>query len=131
MKVNIREFEDKYIKDALIPEDVMRQLTDAALRGDSEAEVRDTILDEIRIRAFYNEHPELRPKSDWEVRELSFFMIDLMKSIILKEDLLDEKAQELIRRIGIITDKYKVNNQPTDRLEYLHETALWLKSEVI
>lgn len=64
-------------------------------------------------------------------RELSLFLIDLMKSAIRKEDRLNEKADELILQIGKEIDRQKVNNQPTDDLDYLYETALWLKTEVI
>lgn len=66
-----------------------------------------------------------------KTKQLSFFLIDLMKSIIKKEDLLMEKTDELIRRTGIIIDRYKVENRQTDELEYIYDTALWLKSEVL
>lgn len=64
-------------------------------------------------------------------KDLSFFLIDLMKSVIRKEDLLNEKADELIMQIGKEIDRLKVNNQPTDDIDFLHDTALWLKSEVL
>lgn len=64
-------------------------------------------------------------------KDLSFFLIDLMKSVIRKEDLLNEKADELILQIGKEIDRLKVNNQPTDDIDYLHDIALWLKSEVL
>lgn len=64
-------------------------------------------------------------------KDLSFFLIDLMKSVIRKEDLLNEKADELILQIGKEIDRLKVNNQPTDDIDFLHDTALWLKSEII
>lgn len=63
--------------------------------------------------------------------QLSAFLIDLMKSVILKEDLVNEKATEFISQVGKEIDRCKVNNQPTAELEYLQETALWLKSEVL
>lgn len=66
-----------------------------------------------------------------KTKQLSFFLIDLMKSAIKKEDLLKEKTSELILQIGKETDRCKVNNEPTAELEYLYETALWLKSEII
>lgn len=66
-----------------------------------------------------------------KTKQLSFFLIDLMKSIIKKEDLLNEKADELILQIGKEIDRLKVNNQPTDDIDYLHDIALWLKSEVL
>ena len=64
-------------------------------------------------------------------KDLSFFLIDLMKSVIRKEDLLNEKADELILQIGKEMDRMKVNNLPMDDIEFLHDTALWLKSEVL
>ena len=64
-------------------------------------------------------------------KDLSFFLIDLMKSVIRKEDLLKEKADELILQIGKERERMKVNNLPTDDIEFLHDTALWLKSEVL
>lgn len=64
-------------------------------------------------------------------KDLSFFLIDLMKSVIRKEDLLNEKADELILQIGKEIDRMKVNNLPTDDIEFLHDTALWLKSEIL
>lgn len=66
-----------------------------------------------------------------DTKQLSFFLIDLMKSTIKKENLLSEKAKELLLQIGKEIDRCKVNNQPTADLEYLYETALWLKSEII
>lgn len=65
------------------------------------------------------------------IQQLSFFLIDLMKSAILEEPLIVEKANELLLQTGKEIDRCKVNNQPTTELEYIYETALWLKSEVI
>lgn len=65
------------------------------------------------------------------IQQLSFFLIDLMKSAILEEPLIVEKANELLLQTGKEIDRCKVNNQPTAELEYIYETALWLKSEVI
>ena len=65
------------------------------------------------------------------IQQLSFFLIDLMKSAILEEPLIVEKANELLLQIGKEMDRCKVNNQPTAELEYIYETALWLKSEII
>ena len=65
------------------------------------------------------------------IQRLSFFTIDLMKSAIKKETLLGDKSTELILQIGKEIDRCKVNNEPTDELEYLYETVLWLKSEII
>ena len=62
--------------------------------------------------------------------QLSNYLIDLMKSYINKEGLLKEKASELILQIGTATDRAKIADQPTDELEYLYETALWLNSKI-
>ena len=66
-----------------------------------------------------------------KTKQLSFFLIDLMKSAINQEALLQEKASELILQIGKEIDRCKVNNEPTAELEYLYETALWLKSDIL
>ncbi len=63
-------------------------------------------------------------------KQLSYYLIDLMKSYIKKEDLLSEKSSEIILQIGTAIDRAKVANQPTAELEYLYETALWLKGEI-
>lgn len=63
-------------------------------------------------------------------KQLSFYLIDLMKSYINKEDLLSEKSSEIVLQIGTAIDRVKVTNQPTAELEYLYETALWLKGEI-
>ena len=63
-------------------------------------------------------------------KQLSFYLIDLMKSYIKKEDLLSEKSSEIVLQIGTAIDRAKIANQPTAELEYLYETALWLKGEI-
>lgn len=63
-------------------------------------------------------------------KQISFFLIDLMKSTIKKEDLLNEKSRELLLQIGKELDRCKVNNQPTAEIEYLHEMALWLNDYI-
>lgn len=65
------------------------------------------------------------------IKQLSFYLIDLMKSVINNEEHLIEKANELLLQTGKEIDRCKVNNQPTAELEYIYETALWLKSEII
>lgn len=65
------------------------------------------------------------------IQQLSFFLIDLMKSAILEEPLIVEKTNELLLQTGKEIDRCKVNIQPTAELEYIYETALWLKSEII
>lgn len=131
IRVNIREFQEKYIKGALIPEDIMAYFTECFLKGQDYADIRATVYEEMKIKEFYNEHPELRPQPDWEVIALYSFLTDLMASVIKNEPQTAEKAQELIRKTGIIIDGYKVKERNTAELEYIYETALWLKSEII
>ena len=131
IRVNIREFQEKYIKGALIPEDIMAYFTECFLKGQDYADIRATVYEEMRIKEFYNEHPELRPQTDWEVITLFSFLTDLMASVIKNEPQTEEKAQELIRKTGLIIDAYKVKERNTAELEYIYETTLWLKSEII
>lgn len=63
-------------------------------------------------------------------KQISFFLIDLMKSTIKKESSLSEKSKELLLQIGKELDRCKVNNQPTAEIEYLYETALWLNEQI-
>ncbi len=63
-------------------------------------------------------------------KQLSFHLIELMKSYINKEDLLSEKTSKIILQIGTAIDRCKVANQPTDELEYLYDTAIWLKGGI-
>ncbi len=65
------------------------------------------------------------------VQQLSFFLIDLMKSVINNEDNLIGKADELLLQTGKEIDRCKVNNQPTAEIEYIYDIILWLKSEII
>jgi hypothetical protein len=65
-----------------------------------------------------------------ETNQLSYYLIDLMKSYINKEGLLKEKASELVMQIGMAIDRAKIANQPTTELEYLQDTALWLKTQI-
>ena len=65
-----------------------------------------------------------------ETNQLSYYLIDLMKSYINKEELVREKSSELILQIGMAIDRAKIANQPTAELEYLQDTALWLKGEI-
>lgn len=62
--------------------------------------------------------------------QLSYYLIDLMKSYINKEDLLSEKSSEIILQIGTAIDRAKIANQPTAELDYLYQTAVWLKGEI-
>lgn len=63
-------------------------------------------------------------------KQLSYYLIDLMKSYINKEDLLSEKSSEIILQIGTAIDRAKIANQPTAELDYLYQTAVWLKGEI-
>lgn len=70
-------------------------------------------------------------KSNQEMTlKLSTFLIDLMKSYICKEDLLKEKASELVLQIGKEFDRMKIANEPTAEIEFLYDTAIWLKGEI-
>ena len=62
--------------------------------------------------------------------QLSYYLIDLMRSYINKEGLLKEKSSELILQVGKEVDRAKVAEHPTDELEYLYETALWLNTKI-
>lgn len=64
------------------------------------------------------------------INQLSFFTIDLMKSYINGEDLLSEKARELVLQAGKELDRCKVNNEPMSEIEYLYDTALWLSNKI-
>lgn len=63
-------------------------------------------------------------------KQLSYYLIDLMKSYIKKEGLLSEKSSEIVLQIGTAIDRAKIAGQPTAELEYLYETALWLNGEI-
>ena len=64
------------------------------------------------------------------IKQLSFFTIDLMKSLINGEENLSEKARELLLQTGKEFDRCKVNNEPTSEIEYLYDTALWLSEKI-
>lgn len=131
MKVNIKEFQEKYIKGALLPEDIMSQLADCALRGEEFAEVRDTVMEEMKIRQFYNEHPQLEPKTDWQLPILCRKVIDLLKRYINKDSLEDWELADLQKMLAIEIDRRKVKNEPCEEISALYEDILWLKCDVI
>ena len=64
------------------------------------------------------------------IKQLSFFTIDLIKSLINGEENLSEKARELLLQTGKEFDRCKVNNEPTSEIEYLYDTALWLSEQI-
>lgn len=64
------------------------------------------------------------------IKQLSFFAIDLMKSLINGEENLSGKARELLLQTGKVFDRCKVNNEPTSEIEYLYDTTLWLSEQI-
>ena len=64
------------------------------------------------------------------IKQLSFFAIDLMKSLINGEENLSGKARELLLQTGKEFDRCKVNNEPTSEIEYIYDTALWLSEQI-
>ena len=64
------------------------------------------------------------------IKQLSFFTIDLMKSLINGEENLSGKARELLLQTGKEFDRCKVDNAPTEEIEYLYDTALWLSEQI-
>ena len=64
------------------------------------------------------------------IKQLSFFTIDLMKSVINDEQELSGKARELLLHVGKEFDRCKVENKPTEEIEYLYDTALWLSEQI-
>ncbi|MCM1076001.1 MAG: hypothetical protein NC548_47655 [Lachnospiraceae bacterium] len=56
------------------------------------------------------------------IAQLPYFTIDLMRSVINKEDLLSEKVDELIHQIAQCS--------PSAESEYLLTTAHWLKEHI-
>lgn len=64
------------------------------------------------------------------IKQLSFFMIDLMKSLINGDENLSGKAKELLLQTGKEFDRCKVNNEPMSEIEYLYDTALWLSEQI-
>ena len=129
MKVNIKDFTAQYLN--LIPADIMAQFTPLMLLGEKESEIRDTVIEEMRIEQFYIEHPTLRPKTDWEVISLYSSLTDLLSLVINKEDNIEERTDELIHKAGIMIDKYKVEERSTSELENIYDKALWIKSEIL
>lgn len=64
------------------------------------------------------------------IKQLSFFTIDLMKSLINGEENLSGKARELLLQTGKELDLCKVNDDPTSEIEYLYDAALWLSEQI-
>lgn len=131
MRVDIDDFQKKYIKGALIPEDIMKQFTDCFLQGEKYANVRDTVFEEMKIRQFYNEHPELEPKTDWRLPILSRKVLDFMKQIIKGESIEVLELSDIQKTLAIELDRRKVDNEPCDEINSLYEDVMWLKCEVL
>ena len=64
------------------------------------------------------------------IKQLSFFAIDLMKSVINHDENLSGKARELLLQTGKEFDRCKVNNEPMSEIAYLYDTALWLSEQI-
>lgn len=130
IKVNIKEFEEKYAKGALIPTDILAYFTQCFLKGEEYADIRATVYDEMKIKDFYNHHPELRPQTDWEAIELSRNVIDLMKRHIKGDAIEEWELDDMQLKLTILLNgrkKKKEPNKPIDNLETLYDDIAWLK----
>lgn len=134
MRVDIDDFQKKYIKGALIPEDIMKQFTDCFLQGEKYANVRDTVFEEMKIRQFYNEHPELEPKTDWVSIILYRKFVDIIKKHISGKAVSDTEIAELQLEVAICNDKRKVKNAPNEPyrdLQDLYDDIIWFRCDVL
>lgn len=66
-----------------------------------------------------------------ENNRLPYFLIDLMKSYIVGDFPLDDKADALLFEIGRQLVNCNSRNEPTADLEYLYDTAKWLQSKIM
>lgn len=131
IRVNIKEFEEKYAKGVLIPTDIMAYFTQCFLKGEEYADIRATVYDEMKIKDFYNHHPELRPETDWETIGLSHNVIDLMKRYISGDNIEEWELNDMQLKLTILINGRKKKNEPNkpiDNLESLYEDISWLKS---
>lgn len=131
IRVNIKEFMEQHLSGAVIPADIMEKFNECFLRGEEWAYIRSTIYDEIKINAFYNEHPELRPQTDWEIIAISRKVIDLMKQYIKGVEIEDIEINEALKQTALIMDSRKVKGCDIDDIEDLYNDILWLKCETI
>lgn len=132
VKVNIKEFEAEY--GILIPADVSSELDKCFLKGESTAEIRESVFQEMSIKKFYREHPELCPKTDWEAILLSRHVIDLLKRYINGDEILPSELKNELTGLAITIDSRKVKNEPnlpTTDLQALYDDLLWLRCEIL
>lgn len=131
IKVNIDDFMKEHIEGAVIPEDIMQKFNESFLKGEDFAWIRSTVFDEMKINAFYNEHPNLRPETDWETIVFSRKVIDLLKRYIKGESIESSELNDLQQSCLIIIDSKKVREKPTEELEALYEDIIWLKCDIL
>jgi len=129
VKVNIADFMSKYAT-AGVPLDVWRTLRRCRIKGETEAEVRDTIFDEMKIEQFYREHSELRPQIDFKVIEYSRKVINLMKDALAHRDVSAEMLADVQKQLGFELDRCKVYNRSTDEIQRLYDDVLWLRANL-
>lgn len=113
-----------------VPEDVWRTLRRCRIKGETEAEVRDTIFDEMKIEQFYREHSELRPHTDFRAIELARKVIDLMKDALAHRDVSAQKLADAQKQLAYELDRRKVNNLSTDEIASLYDDILWLRTDI-
>ena len=130
MKINIQDFMQQYAT-AGVPEEVWCELRQRKLRGETEADVRDTLIDEIKIEQFYRAHPELRPHTDYRAVEFSRIVIDLMKDALSHRDESADTLKNVQKQLAIELDRRKVNNLSTDEIASLYDDVLWLRTEIL
>lgn len=114
-----------------VPLDVWRTLRRCRIKGETEAEVRDTIFDEMKIEQFYREHSELRPQIDFKVIEYSRKVINLMKDALTYRDVSAERLTDAQKQLACELDRRKVNNLSTDEIASLYDDVLWLRTEIL
>lgn len=113
-----------------VPLDVWRTLRRCRIKGETEAEVRDTIFDEMKIEQFYREHSELRPQIDFKVIEYSRKVINLMKDALAHRDVSAEMLADVQKQLGFELDRCKVYNRSTDEIQRLYDDVLWLRANL-
>lgn len=65
-----------------------------------------------------------------ESNRLPYFLIDLMKSYVVGDFPLDDKADVLLFEIGRQIVNCNARNEPTADLEYLYDITKWLQSKI-
>ena len=131
IRVKIDDFIQEHINESVIPEDIMVYFNQCFFEGKDYANIRESVYEEMKINKFYNEHPDLRPETDWETIILSRKVINLMKQYI-KNGFVDKLELDDIQvslAIFINNRKAKNNpNKPLDNIESLYEDIMWIKS---